>query len=163
VVHRDVKAQNAMREEGGRILLTDFGAGIEVSDERRRQTRISGTPLYIATELFRGEPATRQSDIYSVGVLLYRLVTASYPIEATSWPELSEKPARREAKLLGDQRPDLPESFIEVVEKATAWNPEDRYATAGEMERALAQGLGAVGAVAARTAGRRTRTTTFLG
>ncbi len=143
VVHRDVKAQNVMREEGGRILLMDFGAGIEVAGEGEgRDTTISGTPLYLAPELFGGEPATERSDVYSLGVLLYRLVTGAFPIEATSWSELHGKHARREATLLRDRRSDLPDTFVKVVERATAWEPHERFATAGAMEQSLSFALG---------------------
>ncbi|MGQ0721162.1 MAG: serine/threonine-protein kinase [Candidatus Eiseniibacteriota bacterium] len=141
VIHRDVKAQNAMREEGGRIVLMDFGAGIEASDAESTRN-ISGTPLYMAPELLRGETATTRSDIYSLGVLLHRLVSGTFPIEASSWSELRQKHARRESRLLRDERPDLPEAFVRVVERATAWVPEERFATAGEMQRALSQALG---------------------
>jgi len=143
VIHRDVKAENAMREEGGRILLTDFGAGIEAAVAREGSGRtISGTPFYMASELLRGEPASVRSDIYSLGVVLYRLVTGIFPIEASSLKELRDRHARREARLLRDQRPSLPEAFVAVIERATAWDAQARFASAGEMERALARALG---------------------
>ena len=82
LVHRDVKAQNVMREEGGRTVLMDFGAGTELATGLRRPLDMAGTPLYLAPELFDGRPATRASDIYSLGVLLYRMVTREYPVEA---------------------------------------------------------------------------------
>jgi eukaryotic-like serine/threonine-protein kinase len=144
VIHRDVKAQNVMREEGGRIVLMDFGAGIEVAgDEERREPSVSGTPLYMAPELFSGEPAGKRSDIYSLGVLLYHLVTGSFPIEATSWNDLRSKHSRREATLLRDRRSDLPDAFVTVVERAMARESQERFATAGAMEQALSFALGA--------------------
>ena len=81
LVHRDVKAQNVMREDGGRTVLMDFGAGTELATGLRRPLDTAGTPLYLAPELFDGRPATRASDIYSLGVLLYRMVTREYPVE----------------------------------------------------------------------------------
>ena len=71
LVHRDVKAQNVMREAGGRIVLMDFGVGRALADLEHRP---AGTPLYMAPELFAGAKATPRSDIYSLGVLLYHLV-----------------------------------------------------------------------------------------
>ena len=71
LLHRDIKAENVMREEGGRILLMDFG----LSSLERRQTDTAGTPNYMAPELFRGGPATVATDIYAMGVLLYYLVS----------------------------------------------------------------------------------------
>jgi serine/threonine-protein kinase len=141
LIHRDVKAQNAMREEGGRIVLMDFGAGIEAGAEGGPRN-ISGTPLYMAPEVVLGGAATVRSDIYSLGVLLHRLVSGTFPVEATSWDELRERHRRRESRLLRDERSELPEAFVRVVERATAWKPEDRFATAGEMERSLALALG---------------------
>jgi eukaryotic-like serine/threonine-protein kinase len=143
VVHRDIKAENAMREEGGRILLMDFGAGIEIEGQQSaRDKSLSGTPFYMAPELFRGAPATQRSDIYSLGVLLYRLVTGAFPLEAGSWSELGAKHARREVKLLRDQRSDLPEAFVKTVERAMAFEPDERFATPGQMEQALSTALG---------------------
>ncbi len=81
LVHRDIKAQNVMREEGGRTVLMDFGAGTELATGLRKPLDMAGTPLYLAPELFDGQPATRASDIYSLGVLLYRMVTREYPVE----------------------------------------------------------------------------------
>jgi len=143
LVHRDVKAGNVMREEGGRILLMDFGAVSDASASD--EGTVSGTPRYMAPEIYAGEKATPRSDLFSLGVLLYHLVTGRYPIDARTVPELREKIARREARLLRDERPDLPEAFVVVVERALAWRPEDRYPTAGAMEQALSAFLGAEG------------------
>jgi serine/threonine protein kinase len=145
VVHRDVKAENVLREEGGRIVLTDFGAGVDEQAEDRGS--ISGTPFYMAPELFRGEPASPKSDIYSLGILLYHLVTGSFPVEARTWSDLRDKHARRDTKLLRDERPDLPEAFVLAVGRALAWDPNARFATAGQMEQALGVALGAERAV----------------
>ena len=82
LVHRDIKAHNVMRDGSGRIVLMDFGAG-EIRRERSGAGP-AGTPLYLAPELFDGTPATIASDIYSMGVLLFHLVTARYPVEGTT-------------------------------------------------------------------------------
>jgi len=140
LVHRDVKAQNVMRQTGGRILLMDFGAGSEASAED--QDTVSGTPLYMAPEIHAGAKATPQSDLYSLGVLLYHLVTGAYPISARNAADLREKVRRREMRLLRDERPDLPEDFVRVVDRALAWDPRDRFATPGLLEQALAATLG---------------------
>lgn len=140
LVHRDVKAGNVMREEGGRILLMDFGAGSDA--QSIEEGSLSGTPLYIAPEAFGGQKPTPRSDIFSLGVLLYHLVTASYPINAGTFRELREKVRRRESRLLRDERPDLPEPFVKVVERALAWDPTERFQTAGELEQGLSAFLG---------------------
>ena len=80
LLHRDIKTHNVMRAEDGRILLMDFGTGRELEDDA--SSDLAGTPLYLAPEVLQGQQATVRSDIYSLGVLLYRLVTGSYPVHA---------------------------------------------------------------------------------
>jgi eukaryotic-like serine/threonine-protein kinase len=125
LVHRDIKAQNVMRESGGRLVLMDFGAG--------------HTPLYAAPELTNGAEATVATDIYALGVLLYFLVVGKYPVVGSSREELREAHTRGERRRLRDVRPDLPLAFIETVERALDPAPARRFATAGEMEQALAR------------------------
>ena len=138
LVHRDVKTQNVMRQEGGRIVLMDFGAGQEVTsiDGARRA---AGTPLYMAPELLAGSPATPQSDLYSVGVLLFRVVTGEYPVHGPTADSVRRAHERGERRRLIDLRPDLPRDFVQVVEQALDPNPSRRFDTAGSMESALAQ------------------------
>jgi eukaryotic-like serine/threonine-protein kinase len=145
--HGDIKAHNVVREEGGRLVLMDFGAGrARVSDERPH----SGTPLYLAPEVLNGAPPEVESDLYSLGVLLFHLVTNTYPITATTVEELKAKHARGETVSLANLRPDLDLPFVRVVERALAPNREERYRSAGEMEAALAQALGSSTPEAAR-------------
>jgi hypothetical protein len=141
LVHRDVKTANIMREEGGRVVLMDFSAVTERSDVRRGV--VPGTPVYMAPESFRGRDSGTSLDIYALGVVLYRLVTGRYPVEAESIGELREKHRRVESTPLRDVRPDLPTTFVHVVERALVADPGQRYATVGEMERDLATALGA--------------------
>jgi serine/threonine-protein kinase len=143
LLHRDVKARNVMREEGGRIVLMDFGAGIDTMAAGPHGVRdLAGTPLYLAPELFEGHRATAASDIYSLGVLLYHLVSGTYPLDGADYDELAQAHRARRRKLLFDSRPDLPESFIRVVERALAHEPGERYASAGAFADALAASLG---------------------
>jgi serine/threonine-protein kinase len=139
LLHRDIKARNVMREEFGRIVLMDFGTGLDQTDDSDGQaSAFAGTPLYMAPEILEGQPASIQSDIYSVGVLLYRLVTGSYPVEGRSVADVRDAHARGARTFLRDARPDLPETFVQVVQRALSPQPEDRYASAGAMESALA-------------------------
>jgi serine/threonine-protein kinase len=137
LVHRDVKAQNVMRERGGRIVLMDFGAGTEALTGDDAVRDIAGTPMYLPPEAFEGRPASRQWDIYSLGVLLYHLVTGSYPVSGSSRVEIQRAHAEGRIRFLRDARPDLPEEFVRVVELAFDSDPRRRYQTAGELERAL--------------------------
>lgn len=143
LVHRDIKAQNVMREEGGRLVLMDFGAGQYVHAAGAAPTgRLTGTPLYLAPELMRGGEATVRSDIYGLGVLLFHLVTGQYPVSATSLDDLRQ--AHREGRRfrLHDARPDLADDFARVVERASHPDPARRYASAGALQEALARSLG---------------------
>ena len=138
LLHRDIKAQNVIREQGGRIVLMDLGSGAEIEDRLPGTgTRLSGTPLYMAPEVMNGAAATVRSDLYSLGVLLYYAVSGRYPVGGGSLAELREHHARQERRPLRDVRPDLPSSFVAVVERALAPDPGSRFASAGELERAL--------------------------
>ena len=138
MLHRDIKAENVMREEGGRILLMDFG----LSALEQRQTNIAGTPNYMAPELFEGGRATVATDIYAMGVLLYFLVAGDYPARLgglTTKEALDAFPARRP---LMDLRPDLPESLLRTVSTAMEMDPAKRFTSAGQLASALAESLG---------------------
>jgi len=136
IIHRDVKAQNVMRaHDGGRIILMDFGAGEFVGDPLN--SRAQGTPLYLAPEVFDGGEATVRSDIYACGVLLFHLVTNRFPVEGASLSAIRAAHERGERRRLRDERPDLPESFIAIVERAIDADPMRRYSTAGDMEAKL--------------------------
>lgn len=138
LLHRDVKAQNVMRDRNGRLVLMDFGTGRDAESAEGAFVHDEvGTPMYMAPELFTGGKASVQSDIYSVGVLLYRLVTGSVPVEAHSPESLKEAHRTRTRKALADARSDLPLAFIRVVERALAHAPLDRYPSAGALEMAL--------------------------
>src|SRR5262249_14453329 len=119
----------------------DFGAADTPSPEPLRRAEL-GTPITMAPEQLRGGPVGPAADVYGLGVLLYHLVTGRYPLEAATLPELQERHRTGAIVPLHDRRPDLPAEFVRVVEKALAPAPGARYASAGEMERALAAGAG---------------------
>ena len=143
-LHGDIKAGNVMQAPGGRTVLMDFGVSQDLKTAHSAGLRTAGTPLYLAPELFAGHERSRQSDIYSVGVLLYHLATNAYPIDARDARDVQQHHAEhRPRRLLRDVRPDLPDGFVQTVERATAERPDDRYHTAGELEAALNDALGA--------------------
>ena len=94
LLHRDIKTHNVMRAEDGRIVLMDFGTGRDLEDDAGSD--LAGTPLYLAPEVLEGQPATVRSDIYSLGVLLYHLVTGAYPVHARTLRELRRAHERGE-------------------------------------------------------------------
>ncbi len=140
LLHRDIKAQNVMRDSGGRVVLMDFGTG-EPLRATGGSNRLVGTPLYLAPEIFAGRQASVRSDLYSLGVLLFHLVTGRFPVSGDSMESLAAAHARRNVPRLREFRPDLPPPFVAVVEKALDPDPARRFATAGEMESALRQAL----------------------
>jgi tetratricopeptide (TPR) repeat protein len=139
LLHRDIKAENVMREEGGRILLMDFG----LSTLPQRQTGVAGTPNYMAPELFEGGQATVASDIYAVGVLLFYLVSGQHPVRLGGLTAKEAAAALCKRRALIDLRPDLSESFMRTVSVAMDMDPGKRYASAGRLAEALAESLGA--------------------
>jgi serine/threonine-protein kinase len=122
ILHRDIKAQNVIRETGGRIVLMDFGIGHDLRKSPASELSLSGTPLYLAPELLSGGEASVCSDVYSLGVLLFHLVTGSFPVQAGKLTELRQAHEQGDIRLLRDLRPDLPKLFIRVVDPATLPN-----------------------------------------
>jgi eukaryotic-like serine/threonine-protein kinase len=142
LLHRDVKAQNVMREDGGRIVLMDFGTGREIDETPRRgRAEMVGTPLYLAPEIFRNEPASVRTDVYSTGVLLYHLVTGSFPHPVKTVDELRARMNTLPPVTLRDARADLPAIFVRVVSEAMADDPEARFESAGAFEQDLLEAL----------------------
>ncbi len=142
LVHRDVKTNNIMRRrKDGQIILMDFSAAARRRpwSDQLSDDPVAGTPLFIAPEVLRGGEGGVAADIYSLGIVLYRLVTGAFPVEASSLEELYEKHRKRESIPLLDRRPDLPDPFIKVIEKSLDPAPASRYTSMGEMERDLAR------------------------
>jgi len=137
-IHRDIKAGNVMREEGGRILLMDFGLTHESGNDVFR----SGTPAYMSPELMGGQPATTVSDVYAIGVLLFNLLTAQYPVEGADLGQLRAAHASGTRRNLLDVRPDLPHALAQVVETAVDPDPKRRFGSAGQLAAALSAAIG---------------------
>jgi serine/threonine protein kinase len=143
LLHRDVKAQNILRDATGRLVLGDFGTGVEVDEHAGvAEPQIAGTPLYLAPELFDHHPATVGSDLYSAGVLLYFLVTGNYPVRGRTSAEIRRAHVTGQRVRLRDARADLPERFVDAVEALLATGSDRRHGTAAAAERALGAWLG---------------------
>ncbi len=136
LLHRDIKAHNVMRAEDGRIVLMDFGTGRELDDDA--SSDLTGTPLYLAPEVLQGQPATVRSDIYSLGVLLYHLVTGSYPVRARTVREIRRAQEVGERIAIQTARSDVPAKLARVIERAIEAGPERRYESADALGADLA-------------------------
>jgi TolB-like protein len=136
LLHRDIKAQNVMVSSEGRVALMDFGAGGDRSEAAA--AGIVGTPLYLAPEVLSGASGpTVQSDIYSTGVLLYFLLTGTYPVSARDVGNLGAAHERGERRALKAAGPGLPRRLCQVIERAIDPDPARRYRNAGALASAL--------------------------
>jgi serine/threonine protein kinase len=137
LLHRDVKAQNVIREKGGRIVLMDFGLGRDVKSETASEFELAGTPLYLAPELFTGARASAQSDLYSLGVLMFFLATGTFPVTGRSLDDIRAAHDSGKRQRLQDLRPDLTAAFVHIVERALDPDPAKRFESAGAMQAAI--------------------------
>jgi len=135
LLHRDIKAQNVMTGEDGRLVLMDFGAGTRLGGA---EMKIAGTPLYLAPEVLSGATATVQSDVYSIGVLLHHLLTDSFPVRAKDLADLRRAHAAGERTNLRSARQDVPERLARVIERAIDPRPDHRFDSADSLAEALA-------------------------
>ena len=127
-----------MRERQGHYVLMDFGAGVMQRPDGSSGGEVTvGTPLYMAPELFDNHPATRASDVYALGVLLYYLVTGAYPVSGKNVSELRAAHRSGVPVPLDDRRTDLPAPFVAAIGRALARDPERRPQTATELLREL--------------------------
>ena len=138
VVHRDVKCSNLMKAEDGRIVLMDFGLGLDRAvREPGDVASMAGTPLYVAPEILEGGEATPQSDIYSAGVVLFHLLTGDYPVRADTLAGVRAAHAARRSVPLDRLRVDLPEPLVSAISTALRHDPASRFSTASAFEAAL--------------------------
>ena len=128
LLHRDIKTHNVMRSADGRIVLMDFGTGRELDDDA--SSDLAGTPLYVAPEVLQGQQATVQSDIYSFGVLLYHLVTGSYPVQGQTVRGVRLAHQRGDRIAVRAARRGVPSRLARVIERATEPDPRRRYQSA---------------------------------
>ncbi|MBA3295595.1 MAG: protein kinase, partial [Acidobacteria bacterium] len=136
LLHRDIKMQNVMVAGDGRVVLMDFGTGRQLSE--KAESHPAGTPLYLAPEVLSGQKATIQSDIYSIGVVLYRLLTGGYPVQAKNLLDLRRAHADGERHDIRSVRPVVAARLARVVERAIDPDPRRRHPSAEALGADLA-------------------------
>ena len=143
VVHRDLKPANILLDEDRNAYLSDFGIAKEIGAEASvTQTgAIVGTPAYITPEQVQNQPVTAQTDIYSLGVVLYELLVGVHPFPDTPTGELVVKHLNEPLPYVRESKFDLPAALDDVIQRATAKDPENRYpdalSLAVDLRRAL--------------------------
>jgi eukaryotic-like serine/threonine-protein kinase len=138
VVHRDIKPANLLYHEASDTLkLTDFGIARLTDSSRTRSGIILGTPSYMSPEQLSAASVTGQSDLYSLGVTMYHLLTGSPPFQADSIPRLMEKIAHQRHRPVREFRDDIPACVDRILDEAMAKRPDDRFANGRAMALAL--------------------------
>ena len=134
IIHRDIKPQNIMILENGLIKITDFGIAMAMNATQLTQTNsVMGSVHYLPPEQASGKGATLKSDIYSMGILMYELLTGKLPYRGDNAVEIALKHLKEPLPSIKDELPDLPQSVENIILKSTAKNPKNRYNDAREM------------------------------
>ena len=138
IIHRDIKPSNILLTKEGKAVLTDLGIAKAVAGTRLTKTLVTmGTPEYMSPEQGKGEEVDRRTDVYSLGVVIYEMLTGRAPFKAdTPWAVIHQH-VYETPPPLRSLNPRLPEGVARVVERALAKRPQERYASAGELARAL--------------------------
>ena len=138
VVHRDIKPQNIMLLDNGQLRMMDFGiARISRADNQLLVGKAMGSVHYISPEQAKGDETDCTSDIYSVGVMMYEMLSGHLPFDADDVVEVAIKQISDQPKSLREIAPEVPGALVEITEKAMAKLPQNRYASAREMLDAL--------------------------
>lgn len=134
IVHRDIKPQNIMLLQDGTIKVTDFGIARFARSEQRTVTdKAIGSVHYISPEQAKGEATDAKSDLYSVGVLLYEMLTGKLPFDADSAVSVAIMQLQNEPIKPSTLNPEIPEGLEEITLRAMQKNPAERYSSAAEM------------------------------
>jgi len=137
IVHRDIKPHNVLVDREGRVKVTDFGIARAGTSQMTETGSIVGTAQYLSPEQARGGEVDPRSDLYSLGVVLYELLTGKTPFDGETPVEIAMKHLSNAPKPPSKLRPDIPPELDMVVLRALSKSPDDRYQSADEMEADL--------------------------
>ncbi len=142
IIHRDIKPQNVIILEDGRVKIMDFGIAVALNAGEFTQTNsVMGTVYYIPPEQANGGAATIKSDIYSLGILMYELVTGHVPFKGDNPVEVAIKHMNEPIPSICEYDPEMPQSIENIILRASAKNPRNRYESAWEMHEDLETAL----------------------
>lgn len=134
IIHRDIKPQNIMILENGLVKITDFGIAMAMNATQLTQTNsVMGSVHYLPPEQASGQGSTLQSDIYSMGIVMYELLTGELPFKGDNAVEIALKHLKEPIPDIREKISNVPNSVVNIVKKATAKNPKNRYSDAREM------------------------------
>ena len=139
IVHRDIKPHNVMSDSDGRVKVTDFGIARAGASQMTEVGSIIGTAQYLSPEQARGGVVDARSDLYSVGVVLYELLTGTVPFTGDTPVEIAMKHLSTVPEPPSGRRPEVPLALDQIVLRALAKDPDERYQTAEEMDAELAR------------------------
>lgn len=138
IIHRDIKPQNIMILDSGLVKITDFGIAMAMNSTQLTQTNsVMGSVHYLPPEQANGKGSTLQSDIYSMGILMYELLTGELPYKGDNAVEIALKHLKEKFPSIREKMPEIPQSVENIIIKATAKNPKNRYADARAMNEDL--------------------------
>jgi eukaryotic-like serine/threonine-protein kinase len=137
IVHRDIKPHNALVDAEGRVKVTDFGIARAGASQMTEAGSIVGTAQYLSPEQARGTDVDQRSDLYSLGIVLYELLTGTLPFNGDTPVEIAMKHLSTVPELPSARRPEIPRDLDLIVMRALAKDPDDRYQNAEEMDADL--------------------------
>ena len=138
IIHRDIKPQNIMILENGLVKIMDFGIAMAMNSTQLTQTNsVMGSVHYLPPEQANGKGSTLQSDIYSMGIVMYELLTGKLPYKGDNAVEIALKHLKEPLPSIREELPNIPQSVENIIIKATAKNPKNRYTDAREMHNDL--------------------------
>ncbi len=142
IIHRDIKPQNIMILENGLVKITDFGIAMAMNATQLTQTNsVMGSVHYLPPEQASGQGSTLQSDIYSMGIVMYELITGELPFKGDNAVEIALKHLKEPISDIRSLVNNVPNSIVNIIKKATAKNPKNRYNDAREMHEDLKTAL----------------------
>ena len=139
IIHRDVKPSNFLFDSTGEIFLSDFGIAKSKPFTDDDGTWLVGTPAFMSPEQIKGDAVDGRSDVYALGIVLYRLLTGQLPFSSDSTTALINAHVEKPIPDIRRIKNNIPAVWQEVVSKAMAKSPNDRYATAGDFARDVAE------------------------